>query len=158
MKGKRSYIFGIIILVSFAMLYSSMWITSDVHGNLIDGRALKLHLSLKYPRASIFLSDCIYQSVDLNHLKSFLNSNNIPSMTYISEFRDCDDYAIMMLGNWKETYPYENLFGYIVFEKGEYLHATNLCIDNNGNEWIVEPQCGTYYKVPENLSVVFIFI
>ena len=144
------------------------WLKEMDAGYLTSNRIKEVTSSMKnelgIPKISgVILSDSEYKLVKKEAFISWLNNVWIPKITtqrkYIPEERDCDNYAIKMMGDMVDigNFSFWLIFGYCNWVSG--YHAFNMlyCIDENENLELlfVEPQSGTLYSKSEFLSANF---
>ena len=93
-------------------------------------------LQTKFPEASIFLSDTVYQLATLKDIDEFLRVDQTNKMGYVPEERDCDDFSFRLMGQFS-TPEWSGVALGIIWTD---LHALNCFIDQNSEFWFIEPQ------------------
>jgi hypothetical protein len=104
------------------------------------------------------LTDTRYKLVDINQLKIFLSRNTVNSRKYVSDSNDCDDFALILLGDvtrWDSDLAFGIAF--VVKEDGDY-HALNVLISTQKKVYLVEPQTDEVFLVPDNWDIRFVLM
>jgi len=104
------------------------------------------------------LTDTNYKLVDVDKLKTFLARNSTSSRQYVSDSNDCDDFALILLGDvtrWDSSLAFGIAF--VVKEDGDY-HALNVLISTQKKVYLVEPQSDEVFEVPEEWDIRFVLM
>ncbi len=104
------------------------------------------------------LTDTRYKLVDINQLKIFLSRNTTNSRKYIADSNDCDDFALILLGDvtrWDSDLAFGMAF--VVKEDGDY-HALNVLISTEKKVYLVEPQTDDVFEVPDGWELRFVIM
>ena len=94
---------------------------------------------------SVYLGDATYLTYGVAEVESFLALDTVDEYEPLAEFRDCDDYTKMLMGNVAERFP-GIPFGMIWLLKYSrikgvwFLHSQNIFYDGyTGQVYLVEP-------------------
>lgn len=97
------------------------------------------------PESAVFFADVTYLEYSVAEIRAFLATNRVDEYEPLHEFRDCDDYARMLLGAVTERFP-GIPFGIVwlwkitIDQRRWVLHSQNIFYDgNNGEVYLVEP-------------------
>jgi hypothetical protein len=104
------------------------------------------------------LTDTRYKLVDINQLKIFLSRNTVNSRKYVSDSNDCDDFALILLGDvtkWDSDLAFG--IAWVVREGYDY-HALNVLIGTDKRVYFVEPQTDDVFLVPDNWDIRFVLM
>jgi hypothetical protein len=107
---------------------------------------------------SLQLVDTSYKLVDVDKLKIFLARNSTSSRQYVSDSNDCDDFALILLGDvtkWDSSLAFGIAF--VVKEDGDY-HALNVLIGTDKRVYFVEPQTDDVFLVPDGWVIRFVLM
>jgi len=125
----------------------------------------------------IWLWDTTYWTPNIEAVQRGLDQSKVPTMDFIDEFNDCDNFALQFLaecrrkryfqwkdGNLPEDQRYSMTVGFVfgdMFRGIGKLHAANLVIDKENDVYILDSTPGEkrMWKVdPENDNIVFVFM
>jgi len=87
------------------------------------------------------IMDKQYKLYSFDEVYDFIKYDNLSFKKYKSEYHDCDDFALILLGRLKEK-----------FEGGAFglglstTHAFNVFVDDKKILWIIEPQTDTFFR------------
>lgn len=96
---------------------------------------------------------------NISTIRKFLNSSRVDNKSYISDYYDCDDYAIALMAEAKSS-GNGIAFGYVqVTQRGSnFAHALNFFVYNS-KIYLVEPQTDSIMKLNEvNYIIQFMMI
>jgi hypothetical protein len=125
----------------------------------------------------IWLWDTTYWTPNIEAVELALEQSKVPTMDFIDEFNDCDNFALQFLAEcrrkryfqWKDgNLPLEQRYsvtvGYVFgdqFRGMGKLHAANLVVDKEGDVYILDATPGEkrmWKADPENDNVLFVFM
>jgi hypothetical protein len=94
--------------------------------------------------------DSEYITPDFTEMSSIIFADTTDQQQYVSEFFDCDNFAIRLFGIIRgnpstSAYP----FGLIFVTTETYAHAINIFLDDDGKVWYVEPQNDRIWRANE---------
>lgn len=94
---------------------------------------------------TVYLADATYLTYSITEVETFLALDRVDEYEPLAEFRDCDDYSKMLVGNVAERFP-GIPFGMIWLWKYSrikgvwFLHSQNIFYDGySGQIYLVEP-------------------
>ena len=100
------------------------------------------------------LLDSKYNLGPIDDLIQFLKTDDTDLKSYINTYLDCDDFAIMLFGLWKDAMCPDNTgLGLVFVRHPDYLHALNFYVDDEEQVWLVEPQNDSYWLI-ENEDIL----
>ena len=106
------------------------------------------------------LLDEKYRTCDYKQMKNIVSIIPSKSRVYISQDRDCEDFAWEFKAIAKSVFP--NLpIGYVHVETPQGKHAMNCCFYYSGNNLrfaLIEPQTGKMYNSIANYEPYLILI
>lgn len=144
--SRKSIIKVIIVFIAAVVLSCIIFGTSGCgDGNPLDGvpgvnfgteedvyesgrrimESLEVRLALaKYrsPGVYVELADHYYVHYTYEEVTAYIEENDVDSYTYIRQFRDCDDFATILIGDLKREFP-GIAAGYMRVRLNGYLHA-----------------------------------
>jgi len=111
-------------------------------------------------------SDQNYRVANLDQVHSLLKKSKVYQLKYQAEEHDCDDYAFALMGyfhydpdvpKWQSTVDQAIFITWIILEvDGKlYGHALESCCDG-AKVYMIEPQNGKIYNVPDNFRLYLI--
>jgi hypothetical protein len=125
----------------------------------------------------IWLWDTTYWTPKIDVVRDALKSSNVPTMDFIDEFNDCDNFALQFLaecrrkryfqwkdGNLPEEEKYSMTIGFIfgdMFRGIRKSHAANIVLDKESHLYILDATPGEnriWMATPENDNVLFVFM
>lgn len=125
----------------------------------------------------IWLWDTTYWAPNIEAVESALEASKVPTMDFIDEFNDCDNFALQFLAEcrrkryfqWKEgNLPIEQrhsmAIGYVfgdMFRGISKVHAANVVLDKEGDIYILDatPAENRMWRAKaENDNVMFVFM
>jgi hypothetical protein len=89
---------------------------------------------------NLWISDDIFECVNSKNLRDFLIINDVNTLQYINEKRDCDDFAYMLEGDITRWYPASAVGILWGLNRNDVAHAWNFFIDENKKVKFIEPQ------------------
>ena len=98
--------------------------------------------------------DSKYKTESYDFIKSIIEENTIDSEMYVSEYFDCDDFAVSLFGHFKSSKRTSAIpFGLcFVGTSGGGGHAINVFYADDGLFYLVEPQSDDIWKFGEKHS------
>lgn len=102
---------------------------------------------------NIVITDKKYKTAPFVEYERFLRYDKTDKLVYVSEWFDCDDFAVRLYGNFTVPYWSRLAFGEIFVKTETINHALNFFIDNDHDIWLVEPQNDEIFKIPDNWEV-----
>ncbi len=123
--------------------------------------------------AFLFVGDANVQRLRRADVERFLREDATDALGYVAERRDCDDYAMVLLGafrkhvaeaigkdsrssNFVAGVGFGFLWGDLRTDSRPdvaYAHAMNCFVDTDDRFWLVEPQNDRVQKLHENSRV-----
>jgi len=108
--------------------------------------------SEQFQHCLLYLSDGGYDLFKDEDLWKVIKLNRFEEQPYITEKRDCDDFADVLKGHMKKLVPgvaFGCAWGWVLNYKGEqvYKHAINCFINQNQQLVFVEPQSNEEFKL-----------
>jgi len=98
-------------------------------------------------------SDDSYKLVDYDHLRAFLEDNDVSNREYIPEKHDCDDFSFILMGDvtrWDADLAFGIIWGITPEGTG---HAFNWFIDTDKKVWFVEPQTDEIFEPTDKYQI-----
>ena len=124
----------------------------------------------------VWLWDTAYWTPSAEVVQMALDKSNVPTMEFISEFHDCDDFAVQFMAEvrrkryfqWKEgNLPVETKYPLTIgfcfgdmFRGISKTHAANICLCDEG-VYILDATPGEkrmWLADKENDNLIFVFI
>ena len=133
-------------------------ITKPVEIEDIDWNELHTLLQAEFPNAQIIITDRKYKVAPLSEYQRFIKWSTIDKREYISDYYDCDDFSISLLGEINIPEWSSLAFGMMFAKIPQGAHAINIFVDNNRNVWIVEPQNDNIFPLPSTWKPYFVLI
>jgi hypothetical protein len=144
----------------------------------ITSKEIRDKLQETWPQLEyIWLWDTTYWTPNIDAVEDALKVSNVPTMDFIDEFNDCDNFALQFLaecrrkryfqwkeGNLPEEQRYSMTIGFVFMDQVrgmEMLHAANLVLDKEGDIYILDstPQEKRMWIAdPKNDNVLFVFM
>ena len=87
--------------------------------------------------------DRIYRLVDIETFELFLGHDDTDKLTYIIDWRDCDDFAKLLWARvieWMPGLP----FGVVHIDNGS--HVANIFVDSDLRVWFIDAQHDRIYE------------
>lgn len=107
----------------------------------IDADSLESWIKRVIPTTTIETFDRLYRLPPFDEVIQFLELDLTDRGMYKSEFKDCDDFAIILWGLWKAKYGEQYTgFGLVLTDTPQGAHAANIFVDNEYDIWLIEPQ------------------
>jgi hypothetical protein len=125
----------------------------------------------------IWLWDTTYWAPNIESVESALETSNVPTMDFIDQFNDCDNFALQFLaecrrkryfqwkaGNLPEEQRYSMTVGYVfgdMFRGIGKVHAANVVLDKEGDLYMLDatPTEKRMWRAKrENDNVLFVFM
>ena len=81
--------------------------------------------------------DRVYRLITIDEIKRFLEFDNTDKLTYVIDWRDCDDFAKILMTRvslWTMGLP----FGYVSIDGGS--HVINIFVDSELQVWGIDAQ------------------
>ena len=104
-----------------------------------------------YDRDPFFFSDTSYQLTTISDIKAFLEAAGINKLSYVVNFRDCDNFAAGLYGHLATEPGWENIAQALVWGNFPGLgpHAWNLVIacETERRIYFIEPQTNQVWEV-----------
>ena len=130
-------------------------IVGGINGETLDIRIDNACGKLDYSCITKHRCDSIYRLTTVEEMKRFLEFDDTDKLQYIPDYRDCDDYARLLVARVQRWTP-GLAFGYITVMEGR--HAVNIFIDVNHDVWYIEPQSDFIKLLEPDDDVSFIFL
>jgi hypothetical protein len=115
-------------------------------------------LRAEFPQAQIVQTDRHYKTTTFDEYDRFIQWNMVDKRQYISDYYDCDDFSLSLMGEITIPEWSALAFGILFTKTPDAAHAVNVFIDNDREVWIVEPQTDAIFKCPSNWTPYFILM
>lgn len=124
----------------------------------IDSTELRMLLQSEFPRCQILLTDNEYKVTSFEEYQRFITCDSTDLLVYVSEFFDCDDFALRLHGNITVPGWSDLAFGHMFTLTENTAHAVNVFVDIDREVWVVEPQNDHIFRCREHWKPYFIEI
>ena len=153
-----SVIFNVILIYKLIRRKKDTYeIQATFNGGITSSDLIEI-LNNKFPNIMIGISDSKYKLCSKDNIEDFLKVDQTNNFSYIEDYRDCDDYAFILLGEIKKSSFGPIPFGFAWVDTNSGFHAVNIFLDEERDLYVVEPQDDSIFDLPENWKPYLIVI